>query len=164
MARKTPQLTLTVGDHARLKTRESNQHPSYRYDAAEVATYRESVDGIILAIREVRTGKLVSSTKSALDKYVVELIYNRTFNSRLASMRNAPRGVDDPTATSGWKRLRATLRQAADKGEFYSTAMPNLLTDNPLSTLLDGWKVVKVWSREMESLEKPEAPPESPVE
>jgi hypothetical protein len=148
---------LAVGDYVRLTARDGNQHTTYQAGAGEVATYREPVDGLILSIRDIHTGELVTKTEGDLDQYVVELIYNRTFNPRYASLRNAPRGVEDATATSGWKRLRATLRKSAEEGKLYSSAVPGLFTDSPLAALVDGWKIVKIWSKDIENLEKPEA-------
>ncbi len=155
-------LVLAVGDHVRLKSREGNQYQSYRTSADEVASYRESIDGVVLSIRDIKRGALVGQTKGALDQYVVEVVYTRSFNPRFASTRNAPRGVDDPTATAAWRRLRATLRKDAGDGKFYATAGPQ--ADSPLSALLDGWKVVKIWGGDVESLEKPESPQEAPAE
>ena len=84
-------------------------------------------------------------------------MYDHTFNTRYASLRNAPRGsTESPVNMPGWKRLRAALRTAADRGQFYPTTSPTLLTDSPLAALLDGWKVVKVRSNGIVQLEKPE--------
>jgi len=155
MAKQIPQV-LAVGDHMRLKARDNNQHQAYRAGASEVVTFHEPVDGLVLSIREVRSGKLKEKTRGALDQYVIEIVYSRTFNPRYASLRNAARGVEDPTTTGGWRKLRAVLRKSADEGKLYSAASPELLSDSPLTNLLDGWKVVKVWSQDLENLEKPE--------
>lgn len=155
MAKQTPQV-LAVGDHIRLKARDNNQHQAYRSGASEVVTFHESVDGLVLSIRDVRTGQLKDKTKGALDQYVIEIVYSRTFNPRYSSLRNAARGVEDPTTTGGWRKLRAVLRKSVEEGKLYSAGSPELLADSPLTSLLDGWKVVKVWSQELESLEKPE--------
>jgi hypothetical protein len=155
MAKATPQV-LAVGDYIRLKMRALNLHQAYRAGAGEAATVHESVDGIILSIRNTRTGHLLDRTKGPLDQFVIEVVHNRTFNPHYASLRNAARGVEDPTTTAGWKKLRAILRKSAEEGKLFSTASPELLTDSPLASVLDGWKVVKVWSGDIVSLEKPE--------
>lgn len=155
MAKGTPQV-LAVGDYIRLKMRNHNLHQTYRAGIGETAAFHEAVDGIILSIRNVGTGHLIAKTKGALDQYVFEVVYSRTFNPRYASLRNAARGVEDPTTTSGWKRLTATLRKSAEEDKLFSTASPELLMESPLASLLDGWEVVKIWAREIESLEKPE--------
>lgn len=155
MAKKTPQV-LAIGDHIRLKARDNNQYQAYRSGADATVIFHEPVDGLVLSIREVRSGKLKEKTHGALDQYVFEIVYSRTFNPRYASLRNAARGMEDPTATNGWKKLRAMLRKSAEEGKLYSAASPELLTDSPLASLLDGWEVVKLWSHEIESLEEPE--------
>jgi len=155
MAKQAPQM-LAVGDYIRLKKRELNSHQAYRAGVGEMSSFHEAVDGIILSIRNVHTGHLIDKTKGALDQYVVEVVYNRTFNARYASLRNAARGVEDPTTTPGWRKLRAVLRKSTEDGKLFSTASPALLTDSPLASLLDGWKIVKVWSQDLETLEKPE--------
>ena len=55
MAKQTPQV-LAVGDHIRLKARDNNQHQAYRAGASEVVTFHEPVDGLVLSIRDVRSG------------------------------------------------------------------------------------------------------------
>lgn len=164
MAKQATMTALAVGDHVRLKARDGNQHKSFHVSKAESASFREPVDGMVLSIREVRSGKLVPATKGEFDQYIVEMIYSQTFNAKFASLRNAPRGSEDPLTTVSWRRLRAALRATIEKDELFSTAMPSLLTDSPLATLLDGWKVIKVWSTELESLEKPEGPQEAVAE
>jgi len=148
---------LAVGDHVRLKARDGNQHASYQAGADELSSYRDPVDGLVLSIRDVQTGKLVPATDQLLDNYVVEVIYSRTFSARFASVRNAPRGTEDPTITAAWKRLNAALRKSAEEGKLYSTAMPDLFADSPLANLMDGWKVVKIWAQDMEKLGPPAA-------
>jgi len=153
-----------VGDHVRLKSRAVNRHQSFRLATSESATVLEPVEGLILSIRNITSGQLVKQAEGNLDDYVMEIIYDHTFSTRYASLRNAPRGADIPTATASWKRLRAALRSAADQGQFYSTSTPNLLTDSPLAALLDGWKVIKVRSTNIENLEKPEPVVEAAAE
>ncbi|MHB0938970.1 MAG: hypothetical protein ACYDCO_06075 [Armatimonadota bacterium] len=155
MAKQTPQV-LAVGDHIRLKARDNNQHQAYRAGASEVVTFHEPVDGLVLSIRDVSSGQLRDKTKGALDQYVIEIVYSRTFNPRYASLRNAARGVEDPTTTGGWRKLRAVLRKSVEEGKLFSAASPEQLAAGPLANLLDGWKVVKVWSQELETLEKAE--------
>ena len=158
MAGKTP-LVLAVGDHVRLKTRDTNQHTAYGAEAADPTMFHDAVDGIVFSIRNVKTGALVTKTTGKLTDHVFELVYIRTFSPRYASLRNAPRGADDPTMTAGWKRLRATLRKAAEEGKIFSTASNELLEGSPLAGMLDGWKVVKIWSEQIDSLEKAETEP-----
>lgn len=156
------QQVLAVGDHARLISRDRNQHGSYKVTAAEIATSREPVDGMVLSIRDVQTGQLVARAEGNLDRYVVEVVYVNTFNPRFASTRNAPRGVENPMTTGAWKRLRATLRKAAGEEKLFSTATAQ--AGGPLAEVLDGWRVAKLWANEIESLEQPETAAEAPAE
>lgn len=157
MTEQASQITLAIGDHVRLKTRDANQYQSYQISGSQVAFMREPADGLILSIRDLRTGTLVKETSGELGGYVFELVFDNTFSPKYASTRNAPRTADRPTATPGWNRLRATLREMAGKDELLSTATPGFFTDGVLSKMLDGWKVIKVRAEELVSLEKPEA-------
>lgn len=164
MAQQTSPEILGVGDHVRLKSRAANQHESFRVLDTEAVTVLEPVEGLIFSIRNIKTGHLVAKAEGSLDNYVIELVFDHTFNARYASLRNAPRGSESPMSTASWKRLHAGLRSAAERGEFYSTTTPELWANSPLVALLDGWKVIKVNSQKIESLEKPEPVPEAPVE
>ena len=144
-----------IGDRVRLKTRGENRHQAFQVSATEIAHALEPVEGMIFSIRNVGTGQLVALTEQDHAQYVMEVIFQNTFNAKYASTRNAPRGSEDPLATPAWRRLQATLRSAAAQGQLYSTAMSNLPADNPLASLLDGWKIVKVWTGELELLEAP---------
>lgn len=144
--------SLGVGDHVRLLSRSANKHKSYEITENPVVPVREPVDGLILSIREIATGKLMASTTGDLEGFVIEILSERTFNSRFSSLINAPRGSEQPSATPRWRRLREVLREAAAQGQLFSAAMPG----NPLAKYLDGWKVIKVRSNEIETQELPE--------
>jgi hypothetical protein len=53
--------------------------------------------------------------------------------------------------------MRQTLKEAATAGQFYTTAVPGGLSTTPLAALLDGWKIIKVWVNELETLESHDA-------
>lgn len=154
MADQETTVAFAVGDHVRLKNRDINEHPSYQIKNAEVAFTREPADGIVLSIREIKSGRLVTQATGNIDQYVVELLYDNTFNPRYASTRNAPRTAERATAAPAWRRIHAMLRDLAAKGELISTNTPNFLTESPLAKYLDGWKVLKVRSNDIVSLEK----------
>ena len=156
MTEQTSQQNLVIGDRVRLKSRMANQHQSFKELSAEVATFREPMEGMVLSIRNVKTGQLLAQATGNLEDYVIEIIYDHTFNAKFASLRNAPRGSDSPTSTPGWKRLHAALRAATDKGQLFSTALLTATADSTLLALMDGWKVIKVWSNEIETLQRPE--------
>lgn len=145
---------IAVGDHVRLSTFLANDHQSFQVSDIQVSSRREPLTGLVLSIRDIKTGQLLSATRGGFDNFVIELLYDSTFNARYASLRNAPRGVDRVTATPAWRRLRASLREMNEKGEFCGTTMPNFFTESPIAKFLDGWKVVKVHASEIENLEE----------
>lgn len=142
-----------IGDYVRLKSRMVNQHQSYLITDPLAGYQREPADGLILSIRDIKTGKYVGKTNGDLLNYVIEIVYDNTFSSRYASTRNAPRTIDRSQATPAWKRLRASLRDLAEKEEFLATSSPDFMREGPLAKALDGWKVLKVHSNEISSLE-----------
>lgn len=149
-------MTFAVGDHVRLKHSLANEHQSYQIANKQIAFMRESIDGLILSIRDISTGKLMSSTTGELTDYVIELLYDNTFSAKFASLKNAPRTAERPTAAPAWRRMQAILRDMAAKGELLSTSSPDFLQNSPLTKMLDGWKVIKVRSHEISTLEKPQ--------
>lgn len=151
-------VSLAIGDHVRLKYRAANQHSSAMITDVQVAPAREPVDGLVLSIRDINSGRLVKLATGNFDQYVIEVLYDRTFNPKFSSLSNAPRTTERPSVARAFRQMRAALRAMADKGELFTTSSETILTDSPLSKMLDGWKVIKVWSRDMDSLEKPEKP------
>lgn len=150
---KVAQQVLSVGDHIRLKTRAANQHGTYNIEDAQVAYSLEPADGLVLSIRDIRSGKLQPKTTDDLDNYVIEMVFDNTFSSKYASTKNAPRTADRASATPLWRAIRTALRQTAEKGELLSTSTPDFFNEGPLAKKLDGWKVIKVHSMEIASLE-----------
>lgn len=150
-------VTLAIGDHIRLKARVANQHSAAAVPNNQVVPMREPVEGLVLSIREIGSGRPVKLATGNLDQYVIEMLYDRTFNPKFASLQNAPRGTEKPSLTRAFRQVRAALRAQAEKGELQSTSTDGFMADSPLAKLLDGWKVIKIWSRDMENLEKPEA-------
>ncbi len=125
MTEQISQDVLGIGDHVRLQSRAVNSHQSYQLADSESATVLEPVEGLILSIREIDSGQLVRQAQGTLEKYVIEMIFDHTFNTRYASLRNAPRGsTESPVNTPGWKRLRAALKTAADRGQFFPPTHP----------------------------------------
>ena len=155
MAKKAVVSPIAVGEHVRLKTFLANLHQTYQVNDSQLAFRREAVNGLVMSIRDIKTGHLVAATDGKTQGYVFELLFDNTFSSRYASIRNAPRNVERATATPAWQRIRETLRELATKEELVSTSTPGFMIDSPFSKLLDGWKVVKVRADELESLETP---------
>ncbi len=156
--------SLAIGDHVRLKSRAVNQHASFRVTGNHLTPTLEPVDGLILAIRDIASGKLVPEAKGSLDHYVIELLYDRTFNAKYASARNSPRGTERPSAAPAFRRMHDALHQAATNGEFFTSTQPEQLAQSPLGKLLDGWKIIKVRSTDLESLEQAQEGEDTPAE
>jgi hypothetical protein len=155
MAPRKKIIKLAVGDHVRLSSYKANQHTSYLTSPAFLGLSYEPVDGLILSIRDLRTGKLTANTTGALDGHIIELVYDATFNSRYASSRNFTKGVEQISGGQAWKKLRETLRREASEGRLFSTSTEGGI---PVARLMDGFKVVKVRSTDLVSLEQePEA-------
>jgi hypothetical protein len=113
----------------------------------------EATEGIVCSIRDIRTGKLVPETKGALTGFVLEILHTQTFRFQFSSERNAPRpaGSEVPTDSPLWLKLRTLLREMAGRREFASAGSGALL-EEPFASLLDGWRVVKVKAKAVESL------------
>jgi hypothetical protein len=75
----------------------------------------------------------------------LEIVHNQTFRPFLSSDRNTGgvRGPEEVTANPLWVKLRGLLREMADRKQLVASASEGLSQD-PLRTLLDGWRVVKV--------------------
>ncbi|MHB9131373.1 MAG: hypothetical protein ACYDBB_09825 [Armatimonadota bacterium] len=151
------QITLAVGDYVRLKSYTANENKSAEVTNNRSISAYAPIDGLVLSIREVRSGRMVDKAKGEPSDFVVEVVVDASFSTRYASLRNAPRGSDRPALTPTWRQLSVHLRALAEKGQLFSTATPEQLAGSPLGKVLDGWKVLKVWSHELESMEQPEA-------
>jgi hypothetical protein len=145
--------SLAIGDQVRLTMRAANMHQSYKVIDQAVAPDREPVDGIIFAIRDISKGTLVASTEGDFDNYVIEILFDRTFNPRYADYSNAPKTVDRPSSAPRYIGVKKALKDAAEKGVFYSTSNQELWADSPLVKHLKGWKIIKVRSNEIETME-----------
>ncbi len=157
---KTPKVTaLAVGDHVRLKARVANLHKSFQVTGSEVASNYEPVDGLIFSIRNIGSGDLVAQAEGDLSNFVIELLINRTFNTKVASAKNAPRTSERETATPAYRRVRKALRDAAAAGQFFTSIKPESYLSSPLAKQLDGWKIIKVWSKDIAILTRSEHMP-----
>lgn len=160
VAEKAPKASaLAIGDHVRLKARVANQHKSFQVTGSEVASNYEPVDGLVFSIRDIATGDLVAATASDPSNYVIELLINRTFNTKFASMKNAPRTSEQESATPAYKKVRKGLRDAANAGQFFTSIDPASYITSPLAKQLDGWKIIKVWSKDIALLARSEHMP-----
>jgi hypothetical protein len=146
--------TVQVGDAVRFPAETSNQIG--RYDPVMVRGARgaEAIEGIVCSIRNVATGKLVSKTRGDLSGHVLEIMHNQTFQVHYASDRNTggPRGPDNLRDNPTWLDVRRALRDMVASKQLVSAASAGL-SEDPLRSLLDGWRVVKVKAEYVESAE-----------
>ena len=145
--------SLAIGDQVRLTMRAANMHQSYKVIDQAVAPEREPVDGLIFAIRNIKTGLLVAATDGDFDNFVIEILFDRTFNPRYADYSNAPKTVDRPSSAPRYIGVKKALKEAAEKGTLYSTSNKELWQESPLAKHLKGWKIIKVRSNEIEMME-----------
>jgi hypothetical protein len=143
-----------VGDLVRLPVNARNQLSRYEPTLARAARGADAVAGIVCSIRKISTGKLTAKTRGNLDGYVLEVIHDRTFTAHFSSDRNAGggRGPDQLRGSLSWVRLRAVLRKMAVEGRLPSVASGGL-SQEPFSSLLDGWRVVKVKAEAIDTME-----------
>ena len=143
--RKRTTTAVAVGDVVRLPANARNQLSRYEPRLARVARGADAVEGIVCSIRDISTGRLTAKTRGDLDRYVLDVLHHRTFTAHFSSDRNTggPKGSDQLRDNPSWVRLRALLREAAAEGHFLSAASGELSRDL-FSSLLDGWRVVKV--------------------
>jgi len=143
-----------VGDAIRLPAESRNQMARYDPRIARAARGGEAIEGIACSIRDIATGKLVPMTHGNLEGYVLEVLHNRTFTLQFSSSKNTggPRGPDRVTDNPSWKRLRTLLRAMASQQQLLSAASGGLSRE-PLSSLLDGWRVIKVRAELVELVE-----------
>ncbi len=142
---RRPPVTVTVGDAVRLAADTRNQVARYEPRFSGPTRGTETIEGIVCSIRQISSGKLVAATQGNLEGYVLEVLHSRTFAGQYSSAKNTggPRGRERVTDTPSWQRLRGLLREMASQRQFISAA-PGGLAREPFSSLLDGWRVIKV--------------------
>jgi hypothetical protein len=144
-----------VGDEVRLPVEVANQFRHYDARQELLGRTGDAIEGLVCCIREIATGKLVAKTHGPLEKYVLEIVHNRTFNSQYGSRQNIRdrngRPAAELAANETRTRVADSLRQAASRGEYAGRAS-DLLQKEPFATLLDGWRVVKLRANLVELL------------
>ncbi|MEI6336897.1 MAG: hypothetical protein WCS87_20245, partial [Methylococcaceae bacterium] len=63
------------------------------------------------------------------------------------------------TATPAYRRVRKALRDAAATGQFFTSLIPESYLSSPLAKQLDGWKIIKIWSKDIAVLNRSEHMP-----
>ena len=144
--------TVAVGDVVRFSGGFRNQMTRYDANVSGDGRGAEAVEGIVCSIRSISTGKLVGKTRGGMSGYVLEIVHHQTFKLHYGSDRNTggPRGPEDVRNNPTWARLRQLLTEMAAKKQYISAAAGGL-AEEPLASLLDGWRVVKVKSEHVQS-------------
>lgn len=144
--------TVAVGDVVRFSGDARNQMSRYDASASPEARGAEAIEGIVCSIRNIATGKAVGKTRGDVSSFVLEIVHHQTFKVHYASDRNTggPRGPENVRNNPIWARVREALTAMAAKKQYISSAAGGL-SEEPLASLLDGWRVVKVKAESVES-------------
>ena len=144
--------TVAVGDVVRFSGGVHNQISRYDATLSRDGRGAEAVEGVVCSIRSISTGKLVGNTRGEVSGYVLEIVHHQTFRLHYGSDRNTggPRGPEDVRNNPTWTRLRELLTGMAAKKNYVSTASGGL-DEEPMLSLLDGWRVVKVKAEHVQS-------------
>lgn len=154
-ADKTETTSISVGDQVRVPLEAENAYVGYQIPADRRRATGEPIEGLVCSIRNVSTGQLVKTASGNMSDYVFEILHSHSFSPRFASEHNvggskAPRLVQEYET---WLKVRQALRDLAAKGELLSDARGEL-AEQVLAPHLDGWRLVKMRSAVMESLEE----------
>ncbi len=151
--RKRRPRAVAVGDPVRLPPEVGNQIIQYDPKMALEARAAEAVEGIVCSIRSIRTGKYVQKTRGDLSEFVLEVLHSQTFRFQYSSERNVAGSIaaDVSAENPVWLKFRSILQEASSRGDF-AGARAAVLGEEPFSSLLDGWRVVKVRAEAVEPL------------
>lgn len=133
--------TPAVGDHVRVPAKARNEFARYGC-LPSAGGAREPVDGLIVSIREISSGKPVKVAAGDPRRYVFELLHMQTFDPRVSSQGNsqgaaAGRIRDSLTFAQVQQALRERARRSAPIG------VHDMLSQPPFSDLLDGWRLMR---------------------
>lgn len=143
--------TYAIGDHVRLPVGVENEVVNYRLSSRQEGR-ANPIQGLLLSIRDIKTGQLVAVAAGDPGQYVFEVLQDRSFQAGFASDHNVAKGAVRVSDNPVWNRLRSAMRQKTSRGELGSQAT-GLMNQSPINTTLDGWRMVKVRSRAIENVE-----------
>lgn len=146
-----PPPVVSVGDSVLIQAGESGRPEASGARPAGLESALQGMEGLVCAIREIATGRLVGKTAGPLEGYVLEVLHQRTFRPEFSSNRNTG-GARGPTPVAGgpaWAKVRELLRDMSRRSQFISQASGQL-SGEPFDSLLDGWRVVKVRAQMVE--------------
>jgi hypothetical protein len=98
------------------------------------------MSGIVCSIRDIRTGELRAVASGDLSQYLFEVVDVESFQPQLSSSKNS----DRPELK---KQLQASIKKLGGAGKLLSSANGTL--DAELKKGLDGWRIVKLRSKDL---------------
>jgi hypothetical protein len=138
---RTRRPTPAVGDEVRLAADVRNEHARYEHFSVSERT-REPVDGLVVAIREISSGQRVKVAAGDARRYVFDILHDQTFDPSFSSKGNSQgASVGRVQDSQTFSRMQRALRERSGKSE---QSADEMLLNPPLSTLLDGWRLVRV--------------------
>jgi len=140
-----PPPVVAVGDVVRLLSGARDLIGRYDPLLARTAPGYREIKGIVCAIREIASGKLVVKTKGSLTAYVLEILHDLTFDGQFSSAQNigGTRGMAEAAKNPSWQRVRGLVKETAGRGSGMRPAA-RLLESEDFRRSLDGWRVAKV--------------------
>lgn len=146
-----PPPVVSVGDSVLIQAGESGRPGASEARPAGLESALQGMEGLVCAIREIATGRLVGKTAGPLEGYVLEVLHQRTFRPEFSSNRNTggARGSTPVAGGPAWAKVRELLRDMSRRSQFISQALGQL-SGEPFDSLLDGWRVVKVRAQMVE--------------
>jgi len=146
--------TPAVGDEVRVPADARNEFARYEHSPGREGT-REPIDGIIVTIREISSGRRVKVAAGDPDRYVFELLDDRTFDPRVSSKANS-QGVTARRIQDGpaFGQVQQALRE--HPGATQRASGDDMLRQPPFSAILDGWRLVRVCAAHVEVKEPPQ--------
>ncbi len=145
--RRTP----AVGDEARVPADVRNEFGRYGQAPGSEAA-RQPIDGIVIAIREVSSGRPVKVAAGDPRRYVFDLLHDQTFDPRVSSKTNSQGAMAGRLRDSpAFQRVQQALRQLAHHAAV--TRGMEALAAPPLRDLLDGWRLIRVCAAQVDVTE-----------
>lgn len=148
---KRRDVTPAVGDQVRVPTDVRNDFRPYEHSPGTPGA-RQPLDGTLIAIREISSGRPVKVAAGDPRGYVFDILDDRTFDPRVAAKANSQGAISGQVRTSAaFHRVQQAIRQRTGRTAPVNGA--GALAESPLHGLLDGWRVVRVCTAQIEVTE-----------
>ena len=147
--------TPAIGDGVRVATDARNEFLRYEHSPGTEGA-RRPIDGMVVAIREISSGQPVIVAAGDARRYVFDLLDDQSFDPRVSSKRNS-QGVSAGRVrdAEAYHQVKQALRQLA--GRAAPASGYSALAGPPLSELLDGWRVIRVRTPQVDVMETEES-------